>query len=185
MPFGPDLGQQRLDGGADRSTLGRAGVASLTYLSRWGCEIISRCGQFPAGVDKVNIRQVVQESDTVARRSFDSATPFLIALSVASLSVETLPGLSPVARRTLDVSEVVITVLFTIEYGLRIATSPKKLGYIFSFPGLIDLVAVLPFYFSLGIDLRSIRAFRLFRIFRILKITRYSVAMERLGDYIG
>lgn len=78
-----------------------------------------------------------------------------------------------------------ITVLFTIEYGLRIATSPKKLGYIFSFPGLIDLVAVLPFYFSLGIDLRSIRAFRLFRIFRILKITRYSVAMERLGDYIG
>ena len=129
----------------------------------------------------MNIRKIVQESDTAAGRAFDFVMLFLIAFSVIALSVETLPDLSPHAKRALDVSEVVITALFTIEYGLRITTSPRKLRYIFSFYGVIDLVAVLPFYLSLGIDLRAVRAFRLFRIFRILKITQYSVAMERFG----
>ena len=74
--------------------------------------------------------------------------------------------------------------LFTVEYGLRVATSTKKAGYVFSFYGVIDLVAILPFYLSLGVDLRAIRAIRLLRVFRLFKLTRYNRAMERFGKAI-
>ena len=50
---------------------------------------------------------------------------------------------------------------------------------LFSFFGIIDLVSILPFYLSTGIDLRSLRAFRLLRLFRLLKLARYSAAMQR------
>ena len=106
---------------------------------------------------------------------------FLILVSVVTFTVETLPGLSPAIMKMLKVSEVLITLLFTLEYVLRIVTSSKKWSYIFSFYGLIDLIAILPFYLSLGVDLRSIRIVRLFRIFRILKIAQYNQAMARLG----
>ena len=127
------------------------------------------------------IRAIVQESDTAAERAFDLAVIFLILVSVITFTVETLPGLSPAIKNVLKVAEAVITLLFTIEYVLRIVTSSKKWSYIFSFYGLIDLIAILPFYLSLGVDLRSMRVFRLFRIFRILKLAQYNQAMARLG----
>ena len=128
------------------------------------------------------IRRIVQQTDTAAGRAFDSFILLLIVLSIVSLSVETLPDWPPGARRVFNVSEIVITVLFTIEYGLRIATAPKRIEYIFSFYGIVDLIAVLPLYLALGFDLRSARAVRLFRVFRILKITRYNGAMLRFGE---
>tara|TARA_R110002072_G_scaffold64_9_gene435 strand:+ start:37647 stop:38204 length:558 start_codon:yes stop_codon:yes gene_type:complete len=75
--------------------------------------------------------------------------------------------------------ELVITILFTIEYFLRVLASEKRLSYVFSFYGIIDILAILPFYLSMGIDLRSVRAFRLFRLIRLFKLTRYSDAMDR------
>jgi voltage-gated potassium channel len=66
-----------------------------------------------------------------------------------------------------------------MEYILRIYFSKDKKKYIFSFFGIIDLLAILPFYLSLGVDLRSIRIFRIFRLFRILKLTRYNKAIIR------
>ncbi len=101
--------------------------------------------------------------------------------SMITLSIETLPDLSDASAQFLRISEVVVTLLFTGEYILRVITSEKKLEYIFSFYGIIDFLAIVPFYLSLGIDLRGLRAFRLFRIFRILKIARYSKAMKRFG----
>ena len=139
----------------------------------------------------MKISVIVQNSDTVAGRIFDLFVLFLIVVSVITLSVETLPDLSPVVKRALDVSEAVITVLFTIEYILRIATSPRKAAYIFSFYGLIDLIAILPFYLvrviglPLEVDLRSVRIFRLFRIFRILKLGQYNRAMARFGKALA
>ena len=133
----------------------------------------------------MKIYDIVQRSDTVAGRTFDLFVLFLIVFSIITLSVETLPGLSATTKQVLGMSEVVVTVLFTIEYFLRVATAPSKRGYIFSFYGAIDLLAILPFYLSLGIDLRSIRVFRLFRIFRILKIAKYSSAMERFGKALA
>ena len=133
----------------------------------------------------MNIRKIVQESDTPAGRGFDLFVLFLVVYSIVTLSVETVPGLPPVVEQALHISEVAVTIVFTIEYVLRIVTSPSKRAYIFSFYGVIDLIAVLPFYLSLGLDLRAVRAFRLFRIFRIFKVTRYSVALERFGKALS
>lgn len=61
---------------------------------------------------------------------------------------------------------------------LRIFVADKKLKFIFSFYGLIDLLAILPFYLSFGIDLRSIR---IFRLFRILKMLRFNQAIRHVS----
>ena len=129
----------------------------------------------------MNIRQVVNESDTFSGRAFDFVVFFLIVFSIVTLTIDTLPDLPPFVSDALDISEIVITVLFTIEYLVRIAAAPKKIGYILSFYGIVDLIAILPFYIALGVDLRAVRAFRLFRIIRILKLTRYGRAMERFA----
>lgn len=127
----------------------------------------------------MKIARVVQRSDTTAGRVFDLFILSLVIFSIITFSIETLPNLSPTVKEALRVSEIIITLIFTIEYILRIATAPKKLGYVFSFYGLIDLAAILPFYLSLGVDLRSVRVFRIFRVFRILKLTKYSKALNR------
>lgn len=103
----------------------------------------------------------------------------VIVISMVDFSIETLPDLSPATQDILDCLEVIGVTIFTIEYALRLYFSRKRFQFIFSFFGIIDLIAILPFYLSLGLDLRSIRAFRLLRIFRILKLARYSAAMNR------
>jgi len=128
----------------------------------------------------MTIADIVQKSDNKAGRTFDLCILTLIIYSIITLSVETLPNLSPTHVGVLHTSEVIVTLLFTAEYLVRIGTSKNKLRYIFSFYGFIDLFAILPFYLSLGVDLRGIRAFRLFRVFRIFKLTRYSEAMNRM-----
>ena len=133
----------------------------------------------------MKIRAIVQESDTKAGRAFDSVILVLIISSIITVTFETLPDLSPAAKRAFYIFETVTVVLFTIEYVLRIATAPKVRGYIFSFHGIIDLVAILPFYLSLGFDLRAARALRLFRIFRILKLARFDGAMARFGKAVS
>ena len=105
----------------------------------------------------------------------------LIVFSALSIGVETLPDLSPSLRAFLTIAEVVIVAVFTVEYALRIVTAPKPLAYIFSFWGLVDLAAILPFYLTVGLDLRALRALRFLRLVRILKLARYSVAASRMS----
>ena len=127
----------------------------------------------------MSISEIVNNNDTVAGRVFDGFIFFLIILSLFTFSLETLPGLTDEQHEYLHYSEIVISILFTIEYVLRIVTAEKKTSYIFSFYGFIDLMAILPFYLVfLGVDLYVIRALR---VLRIVKLTRYSVAMIRLG----
>ncbi len=115
------------------------------------------------------------------RRVADGVIIFLIILSLASFAVETLPNLAPWLRQTLRVLEWVTVALFTIEYLTRIWLAERKLRFIFSFFGIIDLLAILPFYLTTGLnlDLRSLRALRLIRLVRILKLARYSRAVQR------
>lgn len=80
--------------------------------------------------------------------------------------------------------EIFSVIIFSIEYALRIFVADKKTAYIFSFYGIIDICAILPFYVTAGVDLRSIRIFRIFRIFRILKIIRYNNALIRFKNAI-
>lgn len=128
------------------------------------------------------LKRIVEESDTKAGKAFDLTIQALIVLSLVAFSIETLPGLNEDFKSALRLTEVVSVTIFTIEYILRIIVSERKLGFIFSFYGLIDLFAILPFYLTTTIDLRSIRVLRLFRLIRIFKIFRYSAAMSRLGS---
>ncbi len=132
----------------------------------------------------MRIREIFRRPDTPAGKVVDLAILGLIIYSVITLSIETLPDLEPWVQTYLYYSEIVVTILFTIEYGLRIYAAEKKLSYVFSFYGLIDLAAIAPFYLALGLDLRGVRAFRLFRLVRIFKLARYSMAMRRFGKAI-
>lgn len=130
----------------------------------------------------MTISDIVQKSDTVAGRTFDLLVIVLIIVSVVSFSIETLPDLPPHIQQLLRVIEVVTTLLFTVEYVLRVVTAPRKRDYVLSFYGMVDVLAILPFYLSLGtLDLRILRAIRLLRILRILKLVGYSRAMARFG----
>lgn len=130
----------------------------------------------------MTIKAIIEDSDTKAGRAFDLIFQTLILFSLISFSIETLPNLSDGFIQILRISEVVIVILFTIEYIMRLTVADKKLKFIFSFYGLIDLFAILPFYVASGIDLRSIRVFRLFRLFRFFKLMRYSKAIRRMRD---
>lgn len=128
----------------------------------------------------MSVKHIVEESNTDAGRLFDAAVLVLIVSSLISFSVETLPNLSAGTRDVLTAVERVTVALFSIEYVLRLIVADRKARFVFSFFGIIDLIAILPFYLSLGVDLRSVRAFRLLRVFRILKLARYGGAVARL-----
>lgn len=127
----------------------------------------------------MQLKRIIEENDTTAGKTFDFFIQFLIVLSLVSFSIETLPDLSVNTKIILNIAEVITVAIFTIEYLLRLIVADKKLKVIFSFYGLIDLIAILPFYIARGIDLRSIRIFRLFRLFRAFKVFRYSNAIQK------
>ena len=117
-----------------------------------------------------SLKQIVEETDTRMGKIFDLTIQILIVASAVSFAIETLPGLSSTTARLLAISEALIIGLFTAEYLLRFYSSQKKLSFVFSFYGLIDLAAVLPFYLAVGLDLRSLRIFRLARLAILLKL---------------
>lgn len=127
----------------------------------------------------MDLKQIVENSDTKAGRTFDLTIQFLIIYSLITFSISTIPDLSQGFIEFLLISQVVTVCIFTIEYILRIYVADRKLNYILSFYGLIDLLAILPFYMTIAVDLRAIRVVRLLRLFRLLKIVRYSNALKR------
>lgn len=128
----------------------------------------------------MTLKQVIEESDTPAGRVFDLAIQGLIIVSLVAFTVETLPDLPRGFRKFLRGFEVVSVLIFTCEYLLRLGVADRKLKFVFSFFGIVDLLAILPFYLALGIDLRSVRVLRLFRLMRVLKLLRYSEAASRI-----
>lgn len=112
-------------------------------------------------------------------RYFDYFIQWLILLSLISFSLDTLPSLPETVRGFLNIFEIISILVFSIEYLLRIFVSKNPFKYIFSFYGIIDILAILPFYFNRVLDLRFLRAFRIFKIFRILKLTKYNKAINR------
>ncbi|MBU2445354.1 MAG: ion transporter [Bacteroidetes bacterium] len=121
----------------------------------------------------------VEQNDTKGGKYFDIFIQLLILLSILSFTVESIPNLSQELRNVLDYLEIISVTIFTIEYLLRLFVADSRIRFIFSFYGMIDLLAILPFYVASGIDLRSIRIFRLFRLIRLFKLFRYSKAIKR------
>ena len=110
-------------------------------------------------------------------KAFDIVIIVLILLSILTVMLESVKSIDAKYHTILNVSEWVITILFTFEYIARIITVRKPLHYIFSFYGIIDLLSILPKYISLFVfgasSLAALRALRLMRIFKILKMNRF------------
>ncbi|TPV34200.1 ion transporter [Paucihalobacter ruber] len=108
----------------------------------------------------------------------------LIIISLIAFSIETLPDLSESTQYWLQIIEIVCVVIFTAEYLLRIYVADHKFKFVFSFFGIIDLLAILPFYLSFGVDLRSLRTLRFVRLFRVFKLVRYNRAIRHFTNAI-
>lgn len=96
------------------------------------------------------LRKLVEYNDTRSGRIFDLIIQSLIVVSPVTFSIETLPDLSESARHWLYLIEAATVAIFTLEYLLRILVADRKLRFVFSFFGLIDLMAILPFYIATG-----------------------------------
>lgn len=125
------------------------------------------------------LKRIVEECDSPGGRVFDIFIQVMVVVSVLEYAVETLPNLDPQTAFYLTILERIVVGIFTMEYVLRVIVASPKRSYVFSFFGLVDLFAILPFYLSLGVDLRSLRAFRLIRLIRLFKLARYNSAVRR------
>jgi len=130
----------------------------------------------------MTLKSLVEKNDTTAGRVFDLLIQSLIVLSLISFSIETLPNLGSKTTMWLKRAETITVIIFSIEYALRVFAAQRKFKFIFSFYGLIDLAAILPFYLTSGIDLRAVRVFRLLRLFRAFKLLRYNRALKRFSN---
>ncbi len=137
------------------------------------------------------IHEIIFEAHTPAGLAFDVLLLLVIVLSVISNSLETVQGGGEQWHALLAIAKWVFTGLFTIEYALRIYCVKKPWKYIFSFWGVIDLLAILPDYLLLmfggGANTSSfsaIRSLRLLRVFRILNLSWFQYEGEDLGDAI-
>lgn len=104
----------------------------------------------------------------------------LIIFSVISFSIETLPDVPQPVLRFLSVSEIFVVGIFTLEYLYRLFISENGRRFAFSFYGVADLLAILPFYLAFAVDLRALRLVRLLRLIRVFKLARYSAALNRM-----
>ncbi len=120
---------------------------------------------------------VIFGTETPAGKRFDLILIYAIILSVVALMLDSVVSLSDRWGSILLVAEWTFTILFTIEYGVRIYCSPNRWAYIRSFYGVIDLLSILPAYISILVPgtnyLLMLRLFRVLRVFRVLKLMRY------------
>lgn len=128
--------------------------------------------------------RIIFHHDTKAGKLFDVILLWLILLSGVIVMLDSVKEIHDAAPELFFFVEMALTVVFTIEYLLRIWCLSKPLPYIFSFWGFIDLLSILPTYLSLIFSgmhyLLIVRIFRLMRIFRVLKLVRYNREAEML-----
>ncbi|WP_373887949.1 ion transporter [Massilia sp. WF1] len=145
-------------------------------------------GKPPPGLRR-RMFDIIFEADTPAGRRFDIALVFAILLSILVVVLDSVPGLHKEYGKALDTAEWVFTGLFTLEYLARIVCVQRPWRYAGGFYGVIDLLAVLPSYFSLMVPgtelLLDIRILRLLRVFRIFKLTLYIEEYTRLGEALS
>jgi len=134
---------------------------------------------------KQKLKSIIDDNSTKQGRYFDAIIQFLIIASLVAFTIETFPDNSEQTQSVLYYFEYFCVIVFSIEYVLRIYIAEKPFKYIFSFYGVIDLLAVLPFYLTSVFDLRALRAFRIFRIFRMFKLIRYNKALRRFHIAYG
>ncbi len=123
------------------------------------------------------LHEIIYEADTTAGRAFDLLLIAAILLSVALVMLDSVASIAAQYGDALHVGEWVFTILFSIEYVLRLLCVSRPLKYATSFLGIIDLISVMPTYLAVFAPnarvLLTLRVLRLLRIFRILKLAHY------------
>ncbi|MBB1364230.1 MULTISPECIES: ion transporter [unclassified Shewanella] len=126
---------------------------------------------------KKQLRSVIFGTETPAGKRFDIALMVCIVLSVILIFIDTTEYVNSLYGDYISIAEWTFTVLFTVEYILRLYCSLNRLHYARSFFGVVDLVSILPSYLGLifpGANVAlALRVLRLFRVFRVLKLLRY------------
>lgn len=120
--------------------------------------------------------EIIFEADTFWGKAFDLLLLLAIVISVTAIAIETVDDYGDRYAGQLDAIEWTCTILFTLEYIVRIACLKRPAAYIFSFFGIVDLLSFLPTYIAFGFGKRTstfavIRALRLLRIFRIMELS--------------
>lgn len=141
-------------------------------------------------MDTMTLRQrihdIIFETDSRAGRAFDIALIIAICTGVVLAMLDSVATVSIHYHDELYIAEWLLTIIFTVEYILRIYSIHRPVKYIFSFFGIIDFLAIIPTYLSLLIPgtqaLQVVRIFRLLRIFRIFKLPHYVGEAKMLGD---
>ncbi len=133
---------------------------------------------------KAKLHEIIYEADTPEGKLFDVVLLIAIIASIALVMLESIRGFDTKYHNFLNISEWIITILFTAEYIARIISVKRPWKYIFSFYGVVDFLSTIPKYLSLIFvgthALVALRALRLLRIFRILKLARYLGASNML-----
>ncbi len=133
---------------------------------------------------KNRLHEIIYEADTKEGKFFDIVLLIAIITSILFVMLESVESIDNKYHDFLQLGEWIITILFTIEYILRIISIKKPFKYIFSFFGIIDFLSIIPKYLSFIIvgshSLVAFRALRLLRVFRILKLARYVGASNKL-----
>jgi voltage-gated potassium channel len=128
--------------------------------------------------------EIIFEADTKAGKTFDIILLIIICLSVFIVILESVPRIRSSYGSLLFIAEWIFTIVFLIEYLMRVSVAPNRYRYIISFYGIIDFIAILPAFLAIFIvgaqSLVIIRSFRLLRVFRILKVSRYTSAGQSL-----
>jgi len=123
------------------------------------------------------LHEIIFEADTAAGKVFDCVLFACIGLSVLVVLLESIREIRLDYGWELRAAEWLFTILFTVEYMLRLLTVHRPLRYATSFFGIIDLLSIIPTYLSLVFPgthtLIVIRALRLLRVFRVLKLARF------------
>jgi voltage-gated potassium channel len=127
---------------------------------------------------KEKLYHIVFQNDTKAGKQFDIWLLWLILISVLVAMLDSVPSLNGSFSLEFYLIEWVFTLLFTIEYIIRVSVHPQRSKYVFSFWGLVDLLAILPAYLSLlfvgSQYFIIVRVFRLLRVFRILRLVQFN-----------
>jgi voltage-gated potassium channel len=138
----------------------------------------------PSTKRRARLHEIIFESDTRAGRYFDLALIWLILLSVATVILESVREFRDQYGPLLYTLEWVFTLIFTVEYSLRLLSVRRPLRYATSFFGIVDLFAIIPTYLSIVIPgsqyLLVIRILRLLRVFRLLKLSEYVAEADTL-----
>ncbi len=134
---------------------------------------------------KQKLHEVIFEAETLSGKIFDIVLIVAILGSVAVTMLESVESIAVLNESLFFGFEVVFTLFFTVEYFLRIYCSSSSKAYVFSFFGLVDLLATLPFYIQLFVpgaqSLTIVRGLRIMRVFRVLKLNQYALAGQQLN----